>query len=146
MAARRARLAALIAAGALVLLAGACSDDDGGAATGDTTGEGELVDGRHFGRVTSLDPASGTLSFDVAELDGDRIDDPDAEVVSLPIAEDVEVRLLDPCCELTPASFEEWLEGFTPDERSFYTTSLSHYWVTLDEGEVVAVDEQYLPQ
>ena len=61
---------------------------------------------------------------------------------SASIADDVEIRLLDPCCELTPASFEDWLEGFPPDERTFYTTSLSHYWVTLEDGEVVAVDEK----
>ena len=142
MAAGRAGLAALIALASLV----ACSDDDGEATTGDTTNAGELVDGRHFGRVTALEPADGTLAFDVAELDGEEVDDPDAVVVSLPIAEDVEVRLLDPCCELSGASFEEWLDGFEPGERSFYTTSLSYYWLTLEDGEVVAVDEQYIPQ
>ena len=76
MAPGRAGLAALIALSLLV----ACSDDGGETTTGDTTDAGELVDGRHFGRVTELDPASGSLGFDVADLDGDRIDDPDAEV------------------------------------------------------------------
>ena len=144
MAAGRAGLAALIAL-SLVVAAG-CSDDDSETTTGDTTSAGELVDGRHFGRVTALEPADGTLAFDVAELDGELVDDPDAIVVRLPIADDVEVRLLDPCCELSAASFEEWLVGFEPGERSFYTTSLSYYWLTLEDGEVVAVDEQYLPQ
>ena len=142
MAARRARLTAV----ALVLLVAACSDDDGGASTGDTTGGGTLADGRHFGRVTALEPTEQQLAFDVAELDGDMVDDPEDAVVELTIAEDVEVRLLDPCCELSDATFEAWLDGFTPDERSFYTTSLSYYWLTIEDGEVVAVDEQYIPQ
>ena len=142
MATGRAGLAALIVLSLVV----ACSDDDGETTTGDTTSAGELVDGRHFGRVTALEPAEGRLAFDVAELEGERVDDPDAIVVSLPIADDVEVRLLDPCCELSAASFEDWLDGFEPGERSFYTTSLSYYWLTLEDGEVVAVDEQYLPQ
>jgi hypothetical protein len=142
VAAGRAGLAALIALSLLV----ACSGDGSETTTGDTTTAGELVDGRHFGRVTALEPAEGQLAFDVADLDGDRVDDPDAVVVMLPIADDVEVRLLDPCCELSAASFEDWLDGFEPGERSFYTTSLSYYWLTLEGGEVVAVDEQYLPQ
>lgn len=143
MAARRARRAALAL---LLVVVAACSDDDGGTSTGDTTSGGTLADGRHFGRVTALEPAEQRLAFDVAELEGDMVDDPEDAVVELPIAEDVEVRLLDPCCELSDATFEAWLDGFTPDDRSFYTTSLSYYWLTIEDGEVVAVDEQYIPQ
>ena len=146
MAAGRARLAALTFAVAACLVLAACGGDDEGASTGDTTAGGVLADGRHFGRVTELEAAEQRLAFDVAELDGDVVEDEDAEVVQLPIAEDVDVRLLDPCCELSEATFEDWLEGFTPDERSFYTTSLSYYWLTIEDGAVVAVDEQYIPQ
>jgi hypothetical protein len=134
----------LVAAACVALVA--CGGDDGGASTGDTTAGGVLADGRHFGRVTELEAAEQRLAFDVAELDGDVVEDEDGELVQLRIAGDVEVRLLDPCCELSDATFEEWLDGFTPDERSFYATSLSYYWLTIEDGEVVAVDEQYIPQ
>lgn len=145
MAPRRPRLAALIV-GALLLACGCSDDDRDEQSTGDTTGAGELADGRHFGRVTALEPAKRRLAFDLADLDGDRVDDAEAVVVRLPIADDVEVRLLDPCCELSDASFETWLDGFEPDERSFYTTSRSYYWVTLADGQVTAVEEQYIAQ
>jgi len=152
----------LVAGLAVVLLAIGCSDDGGNddepdrdeASADSTTTEStaplhleeELPDGRHFGQVTALDPAQNRMVFDPAELEGDVVDNPDDRMTRLTLSEDLVVRLLDPCCELSDASFEQWLDGFIPDDRSYYTTSLSYYWITIEDGEVVAVDEQFIPQ
>lgn len=149
----RRRAVALVA---VLTLGAACGDDGGGddavdgGASGSTAATAEaddpLADGRHFGQVAALDPGQLRLVFDAAELDGDVVEDTDDTMVRLTLDPDVQVRLLDPCCELSDASFDEWLDGFNPDERSFYTTSLSYYWLTVEDERVVAVDEQYIPQ
>jgi len=136
--------------------------------------EDELEDGRHFGFVTALDPGRLRLVFDRAELlrdgeaaeaaeedggvlteGGSYVRNPEGSMNALRISEDIEVRLLKPlappdgaeaCCELTEVDFEEWLAGFdTGDERAFFGTSKSHYWLTVEDGVVVAVDEQHVP-
>ncbi len=65
--------------------------------------------------------------------------------VSVVLDEDLEVRLLRPCCELHAVPFEAWLADFEPDDRTFYGTANSHYEVTLEDGRAVAVDEVHVP-
>lgn len=137
MAARRARFAALT----LAALA-ACGGDGGTDA---------IADGTHFGFVRALDPAARELVFDPAELvegateEELEVRDPDDDTVRLAIDAELEVLLLKPCCEPSPHSFDEWLAGFEPGERSFYGTSASRYELTVTEGAVIRVEEQYLP-
>jgi len=125
------------AALALVVLAACGGEDEAGEA---------LTDGRWFGQVESIDAAGGRLAFDLAELDGDVVQDAEDATVDVPVADDVEVALLDPCCEPSSASFAEWLDGFEADDRSYFTTSRSYYWLTVEGGEVVAVEEHHLEQ
>jgi len=143
------RTATAIALAMLLVACGGDGDDAAGppsSATAALESDDPLADGRHFGQVVALDPGQLRLVFDVAELDGEAVEDPDEVLVRLTLDPDVQVRLLDPCCELSAATFDEWLDGFDPDERTFYTTSLSYYWVTVEDERVVAVDEQYIPQ
>lgn len=120
----------------------------------------DLTDGTHFGFVTALDPGHFRLVFDEAELlDGDAaqaaatkdgtvvtsgghyVRNPDDRMNRVTIASDIDVRLLTPCCELHHVSFKEWLNGFEPDDRTYYGTSKSHYELTIRDKKVVAVDE-----
>jgi hypothetical protein len=151
----RARAAAVVVS---VALLAACSggggdDDDGDSADGPATSttaplhaDERLPDGRHFGQVTALDPSRGRIVFDEATLRGEQVLNPDDRMRRYDLADDVVIRLLDPCCELSDATLEEWLDGFEPDERSYFTTSRSYYWITLEDQTVVAVDEQLIPQ
>lgn len=135
--------------------------------------EEELDDGTHFGFVTALDPAQFRLAFDPAELlEGDEaieaaeedggvvteggsyVRNPDDRMNRITIDEDLVVRLLKPlappdgaeaCCELREVPFEDWLAGFTPDDRTFYGTAASRYEITIEDGKVVTVDEVYIP-
>lgn len=155
MAARRAGVASLRAVGlAALLLLAACGDDGG-----DT-----LADGEHFGFVTDVDLKALRLSFDEAELldganaveaaeadggvvteQGSYVRNPSTRERDVTLAKDVRLRLLRPCCRLTEVSFDEWAAGFEPDDRTFYGTSASHYELTIEDGEVVAIDEVHLP-
>jgi hypothetical protein len=159
----------------LVLVLAACSgggdDDAGGGASSDKTtttpplhAEQDLADGEHFGFVTALDPTRFRLVFDEAELltgdeaaaaaaadgkglneDGSYVSNPDDRMNRVTLSEDIVVRLLKPCCDLHEVSFESWLSGFEPDDRTFYGTADSHYRITIEDQKVVAVDEVYLP-
>jgi hypothetical protein len=157
---------------ALLLLAVACSDDKGTdderaertTTTPPLHAEEDLTDGKHFGFVTALDPQQFRLVFDKAELfEGDAATDaavedgaepteggfyvrnPDDRMNRVTLSEDIQVRLLKPCCELTESTFEDWQAGFIPDDRTFYGTSNSHYEITITDGKVTAVDEIYVP-
>jgi hypothetical protein len=165
------RLVALLLA---LLVAAACSggDDDDDAEVAETTttaplhAEDELEDGRHFGFVTALDPAQFRLVFDEAELlegeeavaaaeedggvvtpEGSYVRNPDDRMNRVTLSEDIEVRLIaEECCELEEVPFEDWLAGFdASDERAFFGTAKSHYWLTIEDEKVVAVEEQHVP-
>ena len=154
MATRRAGVAALRLAGALLALLVACGGD----------GDDTLADGQHFGFVTEVDLESLRIEFDPAQLlggdeaveaaeedgavvteRGSYVRNPSTRSVPVTLAEAVRLRLLRPCCARTEVPFDEWVEGFEPDGRTFYGTSASHYELTIEDGTVVAVDEVYLP-
>ena len=166
------RLTALVLALLLAVACSGDGDDarDGDAPETTTTteplhAEADLPDGRHFGFVTALDPAQFRLVFDVAELlegeeavaaaeedggavtaEGRYVRNPDHRMNRVTLSEDIEVRLVaEVCCELEEVPFEEWLAGFdASDERAFFGTAKSHYWITIEDGRVVAVDEQHV--
>ncbi|HVM55310.1 MAG TPA: hypothetical protein VM262_19145 [Acidimicrobiales bacterium] len=165
------RGAVLLAAVASIAVGTSCSDRIGGPeldAAASTTAPlhatEELPDGQHFGFVTALDPARFRLVFDRAELlegaeasaaaeeeggvvteGGFFVRNPDDRMHRLTLDPAIRVRLLVPCCELTEVPFEQWFAGFTPTERAFYGTADSHYWITVTDGRVVAVEEAHLP-
>lgn len=111
---------------ALALLVVAACGDGGDGKQGATA----LADGRHRGQVVALDPGEFRL-----ELETER------GRHALVMADDVRVRLRVPCCDLHETPFAEWHERFEPTERTFYGTSDSRYWVTVDGGRVVEVEE-----
>lgn len=153
---------------AVLALTVGCSGDDDDAAGGTTStaplhAEDDLTDGRHFGLVTALDPTQLRLVFDRAELlEGDEaeaaaedagdvvtdggfyIHNPEDRMNRVSLADGVEIRLRTPCCELSDHDFESWLTGFDPDDRTFFGTADSSYWITIADGEVVEVEEAYL--
>jgi hypothetical protein len=143
-------------------------------ATGETgSPRAELEDGEHFGFVEEIDPASGTLVFDLAYFltgeaaneaateHGDEVPVPNDYYIvndndrlrTLTLADDIELSLLDwnRCCE---EFFEGDLETFAraiddgmveSDDGFVYQGSLSQYWLTVEDGEIVRIEEQYLP-
>jgi hypothetical protein len=164
-----------VAAVVLVLVLAACSGggDDTGAddaspekttTTPPLHATEDLADGEHFGFVTALDPTRFRLVFDEAELltgdeaaaaaaadgkgvneDGSYVRNPDDRMNRVTLSEDLVVRLLKPCCDLHEVSFQSWLDGFEPDDRTFFGTADSHYRITIEDQTVVEVDEVYLP-
>ena len=142
-------------------------------ATGETgSPPPELEDGEHFGFVEEVDPTEGTMVFDLAYFltgqaaneaaaeHGDEVPVPNDYYIvndndrlrTLTLVDDVELSLLDwnHCCD---ERFDGDLETFARaiDEGTFeaggfvYNGTLSPYWVTVEDGEIVRVEEQYLP-
>jgi len=123
----------------------------------------ELQDGRQFGLIKSveLQTSPGTIVFDPADqltgeeanraaaAHGDEVpvsndvykvnDDP--TVHALALSRDVEIRLInwDNCCDTVTAD----LEGFKASFRG--SDNYWGFWVTLDQGVVVKIEEQYHP-
>jgi hypothetical protein len=142
-------------------------------ATGETgSTPPELEDGEHFGFVEQVDPSDGTMVFDLAYFltgraaneaaaeHGDEVPVPNDYYIvndndrlrTLTLAENAELSLLDwnHCCD---ERFDGDLETFARaiDEGTFeaggfvYNGTLSPYWVTVHDGEIVRIEEQYLP-
>jgi hypothetical protein len=132
----------------------------------------ELEDGEHFGFVEEVDPTDGTLVLDLAYFltgeaaneaaaeHGDEVPVPNDYYIvndndrlrTLTLAGDVVLSLLDwnHCCD---ERFRGDLDSFARaiDEGTFeaggfvYNGTLSPYWLTVENGEVVRIQEQYLP-
>jgi hypothetical protein len=76
----------------------------------------------------------------------------DKEVITLDVAPDVRVTHIqcpDSCTEGIPGEFEAFAVSFgDTGEKTLldeYRGAESQYWITVRDGEAVAIDEQYLP-
>jgi hypothetical protein len=140
--------------------------------TGETGTQPELEDGEHFGFVEEVDASGGNLVLDLAYfLSGEAANEAAAErgdevpvpndyyivndnprLRTLTLADDLKLSLLDwnRCCD---ERFEGDLDTFAQaiDEGQLeadgylYQGPLSPYWLTVENGEVVRIEEQYLP-
>jgi hypothetical protein len=143
------------------------------APTDEEPSQAELEDGRHPAFLTELDGTARTVTFDLIQfLTGqeaadayaeDVPEDPDpgppndywirnesSELRTLPIASDVTVsviRLGEPSgAEGVPWTLEE-LPAHLADQAGAPEGQLgwSPFWLTVEDGVVVAIEEQYLP-
>ena len=141
--------------------------------TGETgTPPAELEDGEHFGFVEEVDASGGTLVLDLAYfLTGEAANEAAAErgdevpvpndyyivndnprLRTLTLADDVELSLLDwsNCCdERFDGDLETFAqaieEGMVEAGGAVYNGNLSPYWLTIEDGEIVRIEEQFLP-
>jgi hypothetical protein len=128
-----------------------------------------------FGYIRSVSTAgpSATLAFDEAEfLTGDEaqraaeedgvvppgepvpndyyIRNPDKTTQTLPIATDAKItaRRCSPCRNGQPGNLEDFLAAFMKTGQTYadpYRGAKGLYWLTIEDGTVVAIDEQYVP-
>jgi hypothetical protein len=133
-----------------------------------------LPDGRHFGRINEIAIGdSGTeLVFNLQqflmgeearqaaiadgvlkpgeELPNDYyIRDQNPKLRNMPLADDAKIRIVnwENCCDLIDGERDPWLAAFAPGADHFhkYHGQDSPYWLTVQNGIVVMVEEQYLP-
>jgi len=143
--------------------------------TGMPTGslEPELEDGEHFGFVESVDVEGQTSVFDLAyfltgeeanEAAADRgfevpvpndyfIVNDNPKLRTLALSPDLQLALLDwnHCCDTffegdltTFATAIDTGEQVTVGD-DVYLGALSQYWLTVNDGVVIRIEEQYLP-
>ena len=132
-----------------------------------------LADGTYFGFLESIDVGSGVSGFDLAcfytgdeaneqaAARGDEVPVPnDVYIVNdnpstrdVPVDPSVELLLIDwnECCETSPGA---QLDAFASalGEQDFveingfrYAGGLSPYWITIEEGRIASIEEQFLP-
>jgi hypothetical protein len=129
----------------------------------------------HFGYIRSVSTAgpTATLAFDEAEfLTGDEaqnaaeddgviapgepvpndyyVDNPDKTTPVYPIATAAKItaRRCPLCRHGKPGHLEDFLASFMKKGQTYadpYRGAESQYWLTIENGEVVAIDEQYVP-
>jgi hypothetical protein len=132
-----------------------------------------LADGTYFGFVESIDTGSDAMAFDLAcfytgeeaneqaAQRGDEVPVPnDVYIVNdnpatrdVPVDPATELRLVDwnACCEMSPGAELDALATAIPQadlveiDGFRYAGSLSPYWITIEEGRVVLIEEQFLP-
>jgi hypothetical protein len=151
----------------------ASSPATSGTTTGTTT-QAQAA-GEQFGYIRSVSTAgpAATLAFDEAEfLTGDEaqraaeedgvvqpgepvpndyyIRNPDKTTQTLPIATDAKItaRRCSLCRKGQPGDLEDFLASFMKTGQTYadpYRGAKSQYWLTIEDGTVVAIDEQYLP-
>ena len=149
------------------------SPETSGTTTGTTT-QGQAA-GERFGYIRSVSTAgpAATLAFDEAEfLTGDEaqraaeedgvvqpgepvpndyyIRNPDKTTQTLPIATDAKItaRRCSLCRNGEPGDLEDFLASFMKTGQTFadpYRGAKSQYWLTIEDGTVVGIDEQYVP-
>jgi ABC-type glycerol-3-phosphate transport system substrate-binding protein len=144
-----------------------------GTTTGTTTQARPAAE--QFGYIRSVSTAgpAATLAFDDAEFltgeeaqraaeeDGEippgepipndyYIRNPDKTTQTLPVATDAKItaRRCPLCRKGRPGDLEDFLGSFMKTGQTFadpYRGAESQYWLTIEDGAVVAIDEQYLP-
>ena len=144
-----------------------------GTTTGTTTQPAPA--GEQFGYIRSVSTAgpAATLAFDEAELltgeeaqraaEEDGIVQPgepvpndyyirnqDKTTQTLPIATDAKItaRRCPLCRKGRPGDLEDFLASFMKTGQTYadpYRGAEAQYWLTIEDGTVVAIDEQYLP-
>lgn len=137
--------------------------DDGGDDGDD--GDAAVNDGSHQGFFRSID-ADGTVEFDAAELlSGDEardaaredgeigededlpndfyVRDPSAEVVTLAVAADATVELVDCDAGCEPAAVDR--DDFLSGESEAFNGPAALYEIEVVDGEIVSITEIYLP-
>ena len=142
-------------------------------ATGETgPPPAELEDGEHFGFIEEVDPEGGTLVLDLAYFltgeaaneaaaeHGDEVPVPNDYYIvndndrlrTLTLADDVELSLLDwnDCCdERFEGDLETFAraidEGMVESDGFVYQGTFSPYWLIVEGGVIVRIEEQYLP-
>jgi len=132
----------------------------------------ELEDGRHFGYIESVDIRTlpGTMVFDLAyfltgdeanqaaEEHGDETPVPNDYYIvndnprlrTLVVSRNIRILLIDwkNCCDqFFPADPGRFQDSFALDEYppGNYKGKFSPYWLTVRDGVVTAIEEQYLP-
>jgi hypothetical protein len=133
----------------------------------------DLEDGRHFGYVTSVDVDTRTIQFDLAIwLSGEEADQAYQEATgetghvpndyyvvndnpklrTLALAPDVRVRLLDwnDCCDtFFDADLDMWAQAIETNEHiedgGHEYSNNTQVWITVKDGVVTLVEEQYSP-
>jgi hypothetical protein len=135
----------------------------GGAEQASAAPAPELQDGRQFGLIESVDlrPSPGTVVFDPADqltgaaanraaaAHGDEVPvpndvykvDDDPTVHTLALSPDVAIRVIDwkNCCDPVAADLGAFKASFRGRDGYW------GFWVTLDDGVVVKIEEQYHP-
>jgi hypothetical protein len=153
-------LIAAVAALSVVAVAAAFASH-GGSKDAIVAGSQDLKDGRHFGLIRSVDLKSSpeTMVFDAADqltgeeanraaaAHGDEVPVPndvykvndDPTLRTLSIAADAEILLMDwdRCCEPIRAGRDQLAAADV--------THAWGYWVTLQDGVVVKIEEQFHP-
>jgi hypothetical protein len=131
-----------------------------------------LEDGRHFGYVTSVDVAGRTIAFDLAIwLSGDEADrawqdaggegqvpndyfvvNDNPRIRTLALSPDLRLRLIDwnHCCDTffdgEVATFARAIgTGGSVTEGGLVYKGLSSWWLTVHDGVVTEIEEQYTP-
>ena len=64
----------------------------------------------------------------------------------MPVAPDVTVQAIDwtNCCELTDVPYTDWAASL-PHPTDALLGAQVPYWITVTDGLVVSIEEQYLP-
>ena len=147
--------------------------DDSSDASGTTTTKPTAAE--RFGYIRSVSTAgpTATLAFDEAEfLTGDEaqraaeedgatppgegvpndyyVRNPDKSTETLRVAADAEItaRRCPLCRKGQPGNVDDFLASFMETGQTFadpYRGAESQYWLTIEDGAVVAIDEQYVP-
>jgi hypothetical protein len=142
--------------------------------TATSAGEPDLEDGRHFGYILEIDIEGDppSIAFDLAEfLTGEEANEAAVEdgVISegetvpndyyirnrnpmlrtLSLALDVSITVVnwENCCESIPGELEPFVQAFSAKDPplGIYRGTYSPYWLTVQGGRIVAIEEQYLP-
>ena len=152
---------------------GATGEDMGNAGCAGATAPETLADGTYFGFLESIDVDSGVTQFDLAcfytgeeanqqaAARGDEVPVPnDVYIVNdnpatraVPVDPSAKLLLIDwnACCETGPGATLDGLasalghKNFVEIDGWKYAGSLSPYWVTISNGQIVGIEEQFLP-
>jgi len=112
-------------------------------------GSALVLDLAYFLTGDEANEAAAEDDVDTPVPNGYYIVNDNPKLRTVPIADDATVRYIpaDPCCEPQPWDLSAWMDAVNGEVMTDMMGEMSTtwWWVTVRDGSIVAIEQQYLP-
>lgn len=108
-----------------------------------------VVDLGYFLTGDEANEAAAEDGLETPVPNGYYIVNDDPKLRTVPISPDASIRYIpaDPCCDLVPGDLDAWMDAVNGEVQTDMMGEMgtTWWWITVRAGQVVAIEQQYVP-